>query len=337
MAFEIHRGTNISHWLSQSSARGEERRRWFTREDVQCIAGMGLDHVRLPVDEEQLWDEHGRRDPEAFELLGNVLEWCAEAGLRVVVDLHILRTHHFNDRQAPRLFTDPDEATRFAGLWRDLSDFLRAWDVSHVAYELLNEPVARDPERWHAVASVAFSAIREVEPGRTIVLGSNWFNSTEQFGVLRVPDDPHCILTFHYYKPMFITHYGASWWPGGRYGGRVRYPGRPVPEEELEGLSDEDRRLVEAANAPYDRGVMASEIALPVRVAREHGMRLYCGEFGVYHRTPREYRLAWYRDLLSVLREHDIAWANWDYKGEGFGIVTAEGQPTDIAEVLLAV
>jgi endoglucanase len=50
--FEIRRGTNISHWLSQSRARGAERRAWFTEDDVQRIAGWGFDHIRLPIDEE---------------------------------------------------------------------------------------------------------------------------------------------------------------------------------------------------------------------------------------------------------------------------------------------
>ena len=57
--FVVQRGTNISHWLSQSRRRGEERKRFFTEEDVTLIARLGYDHVRLPVDEEQLWDDGG--------------------------------------------------------------------------------------------------------------------------------------------------------------------------------------------------------------------------------------------------------------------------------------
>ena len=64
MPFTIHRGTNISHWLSQSNARGEERCRRFTRDNVRRLADLGLDHLRLPVDEEQLFDADDRREPE---------------------------------------------------------------------------------------------------------------------------------------------------------------------------------------------------------------------------------------------------------------------------------
>ena len=43
--FEVIRGTNISHWLSQSKSRGLEREKFFTQKDVQSIAQMGFDHI----------------------------------------------------------------------------------------------------------------------------------------------------------------------------------------------------------------------------------------------------------------------------------------------------
>jgi len=49
-AFAIRRGTNISHWLSQSGRRGQERARFFVEKDVELIASLGFDHIRLPID-----------------------------------------------------------------------------------------------------------------------------------------------------------------------------------------------------------------------------------------------------------------------------------------------
>src|SRR5688500_16437902 len=60
--FSVKRGTNIAHWLSQSKRRGRERSEFFTRRDVEYIKSAGFDHIRLPVDEEQLWDSTGRRE-----------------------------------------------------------------------------------------------------------------------------------------------------------------------------------------------------------------------------------------------------------------------------------
>ena len=232
-AFEIRRGTNISHWLSQSTRRGEARREWFTEKDVERIASLGFDHIRLPIDEEQMWDEAGHKEAEAFELLHNAIGWAQKNRLRVVVDLHILRSHHFNADEKP-LWTQPQAQEKFFQLWRELSAELKKYPISVVAYELMNEPVADDPEDWNRVAMTAYSAIRGREPERMIVVGSNWFNQHQTFLKLRVPEDDDTILTFHYYLPMFVTHYTASWWAvGGAYRGPIHYPGAPIAEEDL--------------------------------------------------------------------------------------------------------
>ncbi len=65
-SFEIMRGTNIAHWLSQSQRRGPERESFFTEKDVKFIDSCGFDHIRLPIDEEQMWDESGNRYEDAF-------------------------------------------------------------------------------------------------------------------------------------------------------------------------------------------------------------------------------------------------------------------------------
>jgi endoglucanase len=335
MSFAVRRGTNISHWLSQSRQRGAARKAWFTQEDVQRIAGMGFDHIRVPIDEEQMWDEGGQADREAFDLLNAALDWCETAGLRAIVDLHILRSHYFNDRTGtPRLFTDPAEEARFADLWRDLSGRLGNRATDQVAYELLNEAVARDPEDWNRVAMTAFAAVRELEPGRTIVLGSNWFNQHHTFEQLAVPDDERCILTFHYYYPMLVTHYRAGWWDGGVYAGPIQYPGPPIPPEATQGLEGVVLERLDEWNAPFDRAQMIADFAEPLAVRERTGLPLYCGEFGVYDKTPQAIRLAWYRDIIQTFDEYDIAWGNWDYKGS-FGVVTVDGQDTGIAAAML--
>jgi endoglucanase len=341
MPFTIRRGTNISHWLSQSEQRGSTRREFFTREDVRRIADMGggrFDHIRIPIDEAQMWDEAGNADAEAFDLLDQALDWCESAGLKAVVDLHLLRTHHFLDTEDPPLYTDPREEERFANLWRQLSGRLARRPEDQVAYELLNEAVARDPEDWNRVAMSAYQAIREREPDRTIVLGSNWFNQHHTFLKLRVPEDDHTLLTFHYYYPMFVTHYTASWWAvGGSYTGPVHYPGKPIADADLAAMDPELRRAVEENdwNRAFGRDAIVEDLQQPLAVKERTGLPLYCGEFGCFDRTPNALRVAWFRDILAVFDEYDIAWANWDYKGS-FGIVDHEGNKTAIADVLLS-
>jgi endoglucanase len=334
--FSARRGTNISHWLSQSDRRGEEREKFFTAEDVELIKRLGYDHVRIPVDEEQLWDEAGEPEQEAFALLEEALDWCAERGLRVIVDLHILRSHHFNRSEKP-LWTDPDEQERFLDLWRQLSKRLDERPDDRVAYELMNEPVADDPEDWNRLVARAIEVVRELEPERTLVIGSNRWQSAETFDRLRIPEgDPNILLSFHFYTPMALTHYGASWTKVGEYEGPVQYPGEVVQAEDLIGLPDD---LVDAINDGrglyFDSTVLENLTAKPLALARRMELPLYCGEWGALPSAPASDRLRWYRDFRKVLEKNGVGWAHWDYKG-GFGVVDGERNiDIDLAHALL--
>ena len=94
--FRIERGTNISHWLSQSEERGEARARHIQEDDFARLDSLGFDFVRLPIDEVQFWDEEGNKLPEAWQLMHNAIRWAGKHHLRTIVDLHIIRSHYFN-------------------------------------------------------------------------------------------------------------------------------------------------------------------------------------------------------------------------------------------------
>ena len=335
MPFEIMRGSNISHWLSQSETRGDERRSRLTRDDVLRFADWGFDHLRLPIDEDQMYSESGERETEAFDLLEAALQWCHDAGLRVIVDLHILRSHHFNSVGEKDLFTSPEAQRRFVEIWIDLSSALASHPNDEIAYELLNEPGASSSDQWNAVMRKAYDAVRVREPERTIVLGSNHFNQFGTFPDLDVPDDRNLILSLHYYNPMFITHYTAKWWhDGGSYSGPIRYPGPPIPESQTIDLARFAAAGMEFDIRYFDREVMAADMMVALKVAREHGVPLHCGEFGCYENTPEDIREAWYRDIRATFEELGIVWSNWDFMGS-FGLVDQSRRETGVRAWLM--
>ncbi|MGC9328731.1 MAG: glycoside hydrolase family 5 protein, partial [Candidatus Hinthialibacter sp.] len=291
-------------------------------------AAAGFDHVRIPIDEEQMWKEDGRQETEAFALLNQAIQWAQKHNLRVVVDLHILRSHHFNADEKP-LWTDPKAQEKFFDLWRDLSSELKNYPVSLAAYELMNEPVADDADDWNRLVENAVKVIRQNEPNRTIVIGSNRWQSAGTFDELKIPEnDRNIILSFHFYNPMLITHYRASWNNVGKYRGPVHYPGRLVDAADLEKLPPDIAEIVKRNNGVYDKERLEGMIQEPLRVAQKYNLPLYCGEWGCITLAPREVRLKWYQDFRSILDENGIAWANWDYK-DGFGIRTRDGRPDE--------
>lgn len=325
VTFEIKRGTNIAHFLSQSDKRGDERAAFFSRDDVMLIDSLGFDHIRLPIDEEQMWDENMKQHPEAFELLHNAIGWCREAGLRVIVDLHILRSHHFNEGEKP-LWTDRKEQEKFFDLWRDLSAELSQYPVGMVAYELMNEAVADDPALWNNLIGEAVAVLRELEPERTIVIGSNKWQSVDTFDDLVIPEnDTSILLSYHYYSPFALTHHQAGWTGIKDYDGPVQYPGQVVKEEDLEGWPGELAEQMRWAGSYFTIDTIRKQMRQPVEYARERGLPVYCGEFGVYSPAPREDALRWYNDMITVMEEMGVAWANWCYKGS-FGIFNEDGK-----------
>ena len=128
----------------------------------------------------------------------------------------------------------PEAQERFFQCWRDLSNALIKYPVEDVAYELMNEPVADDPEDWNKLVEKATTIIRKKEPARKIVIGSNRWQSPDTFDKLRIPaNDKNIILSFHMYEPFLLTHHEASWTRIKDYKGPVNYPGVIVKDEDI--------------------------------------------------------------------------------------------------------
>ncbi len=326
--FTVKRGTNIAHLLSQSSKRGAKREKFITEKDFRQIAKMGFDHVRLPIDEEQMWDENGQRHEDAFRILSNCIDWSIENNLRVIVDLHILRSHHFNAKVKP-LWTVPAEQEKFYNLWRDLSKALIHYPNNLVAYELMNEAVADNPEHWNNLIARAVKAIRETEPERIIVIGSNMWQNVRTFDVLKVPaNDSNLMLSFHFYEPFLLTHYNAGWTNQKGYTGPVHYPGVILSEKEYEGLPENMQQISKRwVGKKFDKKWILNEWKKPIEKAKELNLPLYCGEFGIIVGPPEKDRLNWYRDMISLFEETGIGYANWNYKSGSFGLVNDKGEP----------
>jgi len=324
--FVVNKGVNISHWLSQSDVRGEERKNYFTEKDVEFIATAGYDHIRLPIDEEQLWDTGGNKIPEAFALLHSAVQWSMKNKLRIIVDMHILRSHHFIAADRP-LWRDTTEQVTYVKRWMDLSDELINYPLDQVAYELLNEAVADDPEDWNRLVARVMKSLREREPQRMIVIGSNRFQDPETFPDLKIPEnDTNIILSFHFYTPFALTHYKASWTDIKTYTGPVKYPGQVVDSADLAAYPVSLRTTMKWASGYYTADTLEKRMQLPLEYARKYNLPLYCGEYGCLVTAPRESRLAWYSDMIAIFDKNHIASANWDYKAE-FGIYHENGNP----------
>ena len=321
--FKIQRGTNVSHWLSQSEERGEARAMHIQEDDFARLDSLGFDFVRLPIDEVQFWDEQGNKLPEAWDLMINAINWAEKHHLRTIVDLHIIRSHYFNavnegNADANTLFTSEKSQQDLINMWYQLSDVLKGYSNDSVAYEFMNEPVADDHEQWNQLISKVHKALREREPQRTLVVGSNMWQGYETMKYLKVPEnDKNIILSFHYYNPMILTHYGAWWTPIGKYTGKVNYPGILVSKEDYEAAPDSLKKELDPyLTQEWNIDKIRADFKDAIEVAKKYNLQLFCGEWGVYEPVDRELAYKWTKDMLTVFKENNIAWTTWCYDAD---------------------
>ena len=319
--FKIKRGTNLSHWLSQSEERGEKRRRHIQEDDFVRLDSLGFDHVRIPIDEEQFWDENGNKLPEAWGLLKNALNLARKHNIRAIVDLHIIRAHYFNasnEGGSNTLFTDEKAQEGLLNLWSQLQDSLINYSTDWVAYEFMNEPTAQEQEQWNQLVAKVHKRLREREPERTLVIGSNLWQGVGTFKFLKVPEnDKNIILSFHYYNPMIVTHYGAWWTDIKGYTGKVTYPGIPISQEDYAAAPDSVKPFIEQyTKEEWNRDRIYNEMKDAIDVAAKYGLQLFCGEWGVYCPVDRNLAYAWTKDMLKVFDEFNVAWTTWCYDAD---------------------
>ena len=324
----LARGANVCRWFRfprQSSS--EHFANYISEEEAECMARVGLRHVRLCVAPAVILDaQEGRPREEVWPYLAQAIRRFHRAGLAVVVDIHN------EDRQVE---LDPAWQEAFVRFWGLLAGRLSEFDPDRTLLELINEPVFEGREgEWDRLNARLAAAIRQAAPEHTMVTsGPNW-GGIRGLRRLKLLEDPNVVYSFHFYEPFPFTHQGATWSSEEVKPLReVPYPSSPeAVASMLEGLSEHprSRAMLERYGAQRWNGErLAAEFQQAVDWGRTHGVPLYCGEFGVFPRYARpEHRANWFRDVGEILARHKVGWAVWGWD-EGFGLARrfVEGRP----------
>ncbi len=320
------KGLNIGGWLSQCPHTEEHYGTFINEGDIQRIAAWGFDHIRLPFDCQLVEDDAapGQYKEDGFVHIDNCLQWCADAGLNVILDMHAAPGYYFFANQNT-LFDDPAMQQRFVALWQVIALRYRSLGGS-VRFELLNEVVEPDSSRWNALYPRVIEAIRRIDPHRVIVVGCNRYSAAAELKNLTLVDDVRVAYTVHFYEPYVFTHQRIKWVDILRdYDTALSYPGVVAGIAEFIEKFPQYEYARALQDLPMNRATMFAQLEDAAQFQQQHKRTVYLGEFGVIEGVDEASRDAWISDVLDFCREHGIGYALWSYKAMDFGLVTQQG------------
>ena len=204
----------VSDLLGPAEARDfwtNFRANYITETDITRISELGFNSVR-PALNARLFlvgDNYATADSEGFRLLDNLVGWCKQHRVYVIIDMHGApggQTGQNIDDSAndqPELFMNPKHQQELVALWTAIAR--RYKDEPAVAgFDLLNEPL---PSRTGAAGKFKkeleplykrlTKAIRAVDSKHMVIVeGFDWANDWSEF---TKPFDPNLVYQFHYY------------------------------------------------------------------------------------------------------------------------------------------
>lgn len=324
-------GLNLGHWISQYGSKSHEHfSRYITEWDIDRIASLGFDHVRVPVDYFIFMDEAGNYLEDGLKYIDSSIAWCKKNGLGYILDLHHAPGFFFGHGDKNDLFTNRERQLRFIGIWKFFAERY-ADEGNFLVFELLNELVWDTSDPWNALWQETAEEIHKITPERRIIIGGNRWNSINELKNLTVVDNPNIIYNFHSYEPFIFTHQRAGWIASHvAYKKPVTYPFSTADHYDYYGGADMLPELMKNRKT-VGYNYMLAYFKPALDFARAHPDKaLYCGEFGVIGNAEDGSALRWVKDFTGILNQHGIGHAYWSYRGfarftdEQNGIVSME-------------
>ena len=298
--FPRWRGFNLVNFFTQNSDANPQE------DDFRWIRDWGFDFVRLPMSY-RLWiegDDWDRIREDMLARIDKVVDFGQKYAVHVSLNLHRAPGYCVNPPAEPKsLWKDEAAEQVFCRHWAMFAGRYKGVPSKFLSFDLVNEPRKPDDSMTAAdyirVVRSATAAIRAADPQRLVIIdGLGW-------GRDPVPEliDLGLGQSCRGYDPMEISHYKASWVNGERF----PEPIWPDPDGKTHKW---DRKRLEEHYKPW------ADLA-------KKGVGVHCGECGCFNKTPHPVFLAWFRDVLDILKSHNIGWALWNLRGS-FGVINSQ-------------
>jgi GNAT superfamily N-acetyltransferase len=183
------------------------------KDDIDFIKAAGFNTVRVPLNWRLFVEpaaagqagSENRFEGPGWALLDRVVQWCRDAGLHAIIDLHAAPggqtgVNHDDGPGFPLTFYVPQYRQLTIALWQKLA--ARYHDETAVlGYDLLNEPISPyndvaylNPELEPLYRDIV-GAIRQVDASHVVLLGGGQWDTN--FAVFGRPFDNNAVYTYH--------------------------------------------------------------------------------------------------------------------------------------------
>jgi len=170
----------------------EFKKNYITQDDIKYIKQTGMNSVRIPFHYKLFTHEDYMgvdNNQNGFELIDEVIEWCRQEGLYVILDMHDAPGGQTGDNiddsyGYPWLMESEESKIEFCRIWKDIAVHY-ANDTLILGYDLLNEPIAHYfvdkyahlNDSLEPLYKRCVDTIRLVDKNHIILLGGAQWNS----------------------------------------------------------------------------------------------------------------------------------------------------------------
>ena len=287
---------------------------YIRQRDIDYIASLGMDHIRLGFDQRVLEEAPGKYRDCIWRHLDDFVAWCRAAGVRPVLNLHKAVGNYCDcPASGERLLESEALQRRFIDLWLAVERHFAGDD--DIMFELLNEVLDVPPEPWNRLAERTRAALRAANPARWLIIGGTSYNAPDKLNLLPDFRDERVIYTWHFYTPVEFTHQRALLQPPMTYYNRdMPYPADMAIYQDFWKVTTGQEKESYKPYARMDREMLRRLMQGAFDFADRHPDAIvWCGEFGVIRCCPLAYRENFFRDVISLLQEHDQPYCVWNY------------------------
>ena len=316
------KGFNLLDFFSPDPANG---RGATTEEHFKWMSDWGFNFIRIPMAYPSYLNIDRSRniapedvykiDTAAVDRIDALVNKALKHNMHVSLNLHRAPGYCVNAgfHEPYNLWRDEEALNAFCFHWNMWAKRYKNVSEKKISFDLVNEPSMREDmndqlskrssvpgDVYRKVAKAAAEAIRKENPRRLIVADGN------DVGNKVIPEliDLNIAQSCRGYTPGIISHYKAPW---------ANKDPDNLPEPKWPG---------QVGNQYLSRK-MLEDYFKPWIELKNKGVGVHCGECGCWNKTPHDVFLAWFTDMLDILKSNEIGFALWEFKGT-FGVIDSE-------------